>query len=176
MKQNKIALALLPAAGIVAVGLVSLRLHFQPPTVPEFALADAHEAQVLGKGDRFHLEIRPDATVEGAIAARGFLVRTEAEVPMVDTKAAPAAKASPEVRAWTPQFAIGADGVVRLDGAVEDLFAGVPPGAWEVAVAVGRPETLPTAPKDILRARDPGEAPAGRLSWRLVRQRVFLRP
>jgi hypothetical protein len=56
---------------------------------------------------------------------------------------------------------------------VDALFAGVPAGPWEVAIAVGRPETLPTAPRDILRARDGGAAGAD-AAWRLVRQRIVL--
>ncbi len=163
MKQNKIALALLPGAAVVAVALVGLRLHFQPPTVPDFAIvrdAVASDERSLAPGDRFSLEIRPGATLEGAIAARGFLLRGE------------------EARAWDAPFTVGTDGAVRVEGPVDALFAGVPGGAWEVAILVGRPETLPTAPKDVLRARDAAEAksPASTASWRLVRERIFLRP
>jgi hypothetical protein len=67
---------------------------------------------------------------------------------------------------------VAGDGTVRIAGDVDTLFAGVPKGEWEVAVAVGRPETLPTAPNDVLRARDQHEAS---VSWRLVRERVILR-
>jgi hypothetical protein len=161
---NKIALALLPAAGLVAVGLVGLRMHFQPPTVPEYTMAPAASAEItLAPGDAFALELRPTAPVTGAVAARGFLVRGE------------------EVRSWTAPFTTGpdgttpssvaADGSVHIEGTVASLFAGVPPGDWEVAIAVGRPENLPTAPRDVLRARD---ADPRALSWRLVRERVFL--
>jgi hypothetical protein len=55
--------------------------------------------------------------------------------------------------------------MVRISGPVDSLFAGVPPGPWQVAVAVGRPETLPTAPRDVLRARD---SDGGTTAWRLV--------
>ena len=72
------------------------------------------------------------------------------------------------VGVWTP-----GRGTVRLDGAVDTLFAGVPLGAWDVAIAVGRPETLPTAPRDILRARDAGASDAD-AAWRLVRERIVL--
>ncbi|HEY5147961.1 MAG TPA: hypothetical protein VII82_14405 [Polyangiaceae bacterium] len=159
MSQNKIALVLLPGAVVVAVGLVALRLNFQPPTVPEFAIAgatgDAGSGEAaLVPGGRFEVELRPEAPVTGAIAARGFLLRGD------------------EVRPWDPPFSVAADGTVRIEGTVDALFAGVPGGPWEVAIAVGRPETLPTAPNDILRARG---VDARALSWRLVRERVFLR-
>ena len=155
MSRNKIALALVPAAAAVAVALVSLRLHFQPPSVPAFAVAGAQpDAVPLAAGGNFELELRPLGPVAGAIAARGFLLRGDT------------------VRPWDPPFSVSRDGTVRIAGAVDTLFAGVPPGPWEVAVAVGRPETLPTAPSDILRAR--GEQPEN-AGWRLVRERVVLR-
>ena len=153
MSRNNIALVLVPGATAVAVALVSLRLHFQPPTVPTFAVADARDEVTLAAGGQFQLELRPTAPVIGAIAARGFLLRGDT------------------VRAWDPPFSVARDGTVQISGAVDVLFAGVPPGSWEVAVAVGRPETLPTAPGDVLRAR---AAQPDSVSWRLVRERVVL--
>jgi hypothetical protein len=155
-RSNLLALALVPTAGLVAVGLISLRMHFQPPTVPSFAVANAVEQVELAPGQRFSLEVRPSQTVQGAIAARGFLIRGD------------------EVRAWNPPFAVAVDGTVRVEGPVEGLFADVPPGAWEVAVAIGRPENLPTAPRDVMRAVHAAQDQPD-LSWRLVRERVFLR-
>jgi hypothetical protein len=154
VSQNKIALVLLPGAVAVAVGLVSLRMHFQPPTVPTFAIAGAQEEVSVERGGQFSLEARPGAPVDGAIAARGFLLRGD------------------EVRPWDPPFSVAADGTVRIAGAVDALFAGVPPGSWEIAVAIGRPETLPTAPNDVLRARE--QAAGASVSWRLVRERIHL--
>jgi hypothetical protein len=63
---------------------------------------------------------------------------------------------------------------VRITGPSAALFAGVPEGSWDVAVSVGRPEVLPTAPRDVLEARthDRGSAAA----WRLVIERVQLGP
>ena len=154
MSRNKIALVLVPGAAAVAVALVSLRLHFQPPTVPAFAVADAREDVVtLEAGGQFDLELRPQVPVIGAIAARGFLLRGDT------------------VRPWDPPFSVAGDGTVRISGPVDVLFAGVPGGAWEVAIAVGRPETLPTAPRDVLMAR--GKQPES-VGWRLVRERVVL--
>jgi hypothetical protein len=154
LSRNKIALALVPGAAVVAAALVSLRLHFQPPTVPAFAVADAQGEVTLAAGGQFQLELRPTAPVIGAIAARGFLLRGDT------------------VRPWDPPFSVARDGTVQISGAVDVLFAGVPPGPWEVAIAVGRPETLPTSPGDVLRAR---EQQPDTVSWRLVRERVVLR-
>jgi hypothetical protein len=153
LSNNKIALALVPGAAVVAVCLVSLRMHFQPPTVPSFAIADAMDGASLGHGDDFNLVIKPAVPLKGAIAARGFLLQDDKTLP------------------WKPDFAIAADGTVRVSGPVDTLFKDVPPGAWDVAVVVGRPETLPAKPEDVLRARDQYE-----LSWRLVRERIILRP
>jgi hypothetical protein len=153
LSRNRFALAIVPAAALVAVALVALRLHFQPPTVPAFALADAGEEMVLHRGGRFELYARPEAPVTGAIGARGFLLRDD------------------QVRPWDPPFSVERDGAIRIAGPVDKLFADVPDGPWEVAVAVGRPENLPTAPRDVLRAR---ELYARSLSWRLVRRPVKL--
>jgi hypothetical protein len=160
--RSPAALLLLPAAGLVTAVLLVLRVRLEPPTVPLYVLApattgDAERAsdKVLGPSDPFHLALEPRAAVEGAVAARGFLLRGE------------------DVRAWDPPFTVERDGTVRLDGTVETLFAGIPRGPWDIAIAVGRPETLPTAPRDILRARDAG---AGDAAWRLVRHAVVLGP
>jgi hypothetical protein len=158
-RGNLLALALVPGAGLVAVGLFLLRMHFQPPTVPSFAIARplaSLDEIPLAAGQQFALEVHPSAPVRGAIAARGFLLRGD------------------EIRPWTVPFSVDADGTVRIDGAVDSLFAGVPAGAWDVAVAIGRPETLPTTPTEVLRAAHSTEDLPD-LSWRLVRERVFLR-
>jgi hypothetical protein len=157
LSQNKFALAIVPAAAAVAVALVTLRLHFQPPTVPVFTLADAGEAPAettLRKGERFDFYAHPEAPITGAIGARGFLLHEE------------------DVRPWDPPFAVERDGSIRIAGPVDTLFADVPDGPWEVAVAIGRPETLPTAPRDVLRGRE--QDAGSSLSWRLVRKRVRL--
>ena len=150
------AMLLLPVAVLVAGGLLALRLHFQPPTVPRYALAGAApgpRVPVL-RGTRFTIEARPDAPVVGAVGARAFLVR------------------GVDVRPWDPPFEVTRDGSVTIAGAADALFAGVPDGPWDIALAVGRPETLPTAPNDILR----GESDAGSAAWRLVREPIKLGP
>ena len=137
-----------------AAALLLLRMRIEPPTVPPYALAeDDAGAAVLRAGATFRMVATPKGIVTGAVGARGFLVRGE------------------DVRPWEPVFAVDRDGTIHVEGAVEALFAGVPPGAWDVAVAVGRPETLPTAPRDILPARDAGGANA---AWCLVREHIVL--
>ncbi len=155
------ALLLVPSAAVVAAALVGLRLHFQPPTVPRYNLSfagvpsDAGPAKEipLTRGGRLEIDLRPEAAITGAVGARGFLLRGD------------------EVRAWDPPFSVAIDGVVRIAGPVDELFAGVPQGPWEVAVAVGRPEVLPTAPRDVLRRRSDDPVRAG---WHLVHSRIRL--
>lgn len=136
-----------------------LRVHFQPPTIPPYvdSRADSGKAGefVLPSGGQFEMAVRPVAPIQGAVGARGFLLSGET------------------VRPWDPPFSVSTDGTVRIAGAVGDLFAGVPFGPWEIAVAVGRPEALPTAPHDILAARDHD---VERASWHLVLRRVRLIP
>lgn len=155
-RQRIIALLLIPAAVLVAVALLLLRLRMEPPTVPAYALVSIEDAGVVEvrPGETFSLEARPTAPEHGAIAARAFLVRGE------------------QVLAWDPPFQVDGDGVVRIAGPVDSLFAKVPRGDWEVDVTIGRPETLPTAPKDVLRARH--EQSGGTTAWRLVTERIRL--
>lgn len=166
--RSRAALLVVPAAVAVTGALLAMRLHFQPPTVPVFALVrqDAHAGQAaqgaqeteVVHGGHFELEARPASPVTGAIGARAFLLRGSA--------------AGREVRPWDPPFLVARDGSVRISGNVDSLFAAVPAGSWELAVAIGRPETLPTAPNDILRAE--GSEGSGTAAWRLVRERVRL--
>jgi hypothetical protein len=155
-RQRIVALLLVPSALAVAGLLLVLRLHFQPPSVPAYRIADADAAGAtveVHPGARFTLEVRPAEPVVGAVAARGFLLRGD------------------EVRAWDPPFEVSRDGTLRIAGPVDVLFAGVPQGEWELALAVGRPENLPTAPRDVLRARDED---AGTVVWHLLRERIHL--
>jgi hypothetical protein len=144
---------LVGAAVLGAVVLLVLRMRMEPPTVPEYVLEGDAGALELHPGERFRIDVDPMGQVVGAIGARGFLIRGE------------------EVRPWDPPFEVARDGSVHLAGSVDALFPGVPPGPWELAVAVGRPENLPTAPRDILRAREGGPAHA---AWRLVRESIVL--
>jgi len=148
-------LLLVPAAAAVAAGLVAIRVHFEPPTVPGYSLANDAGDVALGPGTAFEMVLRPASPVRGAIGARAFLLRGN------------------DVRPWDAPSSVGLDGSVRIAGPVDVLFAGVPAGKWEIAVAVGRPEVLPTAPRDITRSRDADARPS---AWRLVRERIRLEP
>ena len=147
------AVALIVTAVVAAAALVALRLHFQPPLVPLYALAadDAGAEERIVPDASFSVVILPAAPVEGAVGLRGFLLRGE------------------EVRPWDPPFVVDRDGTIHVTGRTDTIFAGVPDGPWEMAFAVGRPEVLPTAPLDVLRTRanDPAEA-----GWHLVRKRI----
>jgi hypothetical protein len=153
-RRSIVPILVVASALLVTATLLFLRLRMEPPTVPAYALGSSDAGAVLLRaGDRFRLAVEPEGIVTGAVAARAFLLRGD------------------EVRAWDPPFTVERDGSIHLDGPVETLFAGVTPGPWEVAIAVGRPETLPTAPKDVLRARDAG---AGDAAWHLVREQIVL--
>ena len=164
-RRNTIALLLVPSAVVAAGALVLIRLHFQPPNVPRYVATvsgDLHatvrdagppEDRPLRRDSLFEIELRPQGAVTGAVGARAFLLRGD------------------EVHAWDPPFSVSLDGVVRIAGTVDRLFEGVPRGRWEVAIAVGRPEVLPTAPRDVLYRRDDDPILAG---WHLVRTPVRL--
>jgi hypothetical protein len=163
-RRNAIALLIAPTAIVMAGALVAMRLHFQPPNVPRY---DATVTQTLvepgppgaandrglRRGDRLSIDLHPQAAITGAIGARAFLLRGD------------------EVRAADPPVSVAVDGVVHIAGTVDELFPDAPRGRWEVAVAVGRPEVLPTAPRDVLRRRDEDPALAG---WHLVRTPIRL--
>jgi hypothetical protein len=178
-KDRLVVVALLPTAALAAAALIALRLHFQPPTVPEYRAAgllgggsaadDDGSEHALARGGRFDLELRPSAPARGAIGARAFLLGP-GEMGQVD--AGMSREQWERVRPWDPPMSVDRDGTVHIDGPVDRLFAGVPAGSWEVAVAVGRPEVLPTAPRDVMaeRLRDRGPDAA----WRLVSLHVRL--
>ena len=147
-----IALLLVPAAIALAVVLLVMRVRLEPPTVPPFELLDGGTA-VIHPGGRFVMEVEPVGQVVGAVGVRGYLVQGDT------------------VRPWDPPVDVVRGGTVHIEGPVDRLFAGVPPGEWDVALAVGRPETLPRAPVDVLQARG---TDAGAAAWRLVRMRVRL--
>ncbi len=145
---------LVPAAALVAVVAVVLRMHFQPPTVPVYSLAvDAGAEVTLRPGMAYELVARPSAPAPGIVGAKGFLFR------------------GGEPRPWDVPFTVDPDGTVRIAGPVDAVFKGVPAGTWDVAVAVGRPETLPSMPGDVQHPRDADGRPA---AWHVIRQRVIL--
>jgi hypothetical protein len=157
--QRLLAVIVVPAAVITSALLLFFRMKLEPPTVPAYALGGSDGGEVhLAAGGRFSLAAEPLGVVQGAVGARGFLVRGD------------------EVRLWEPPFSVDRDGSVHIDGAVDALFHGVPAGPWDVVLAVGRPETLPTAPRDILQARTAPavDGPEGHAAWHLVREHIVL--
>ncbi|MBV9948852.1 MAG: hypothetical protein JOZ69_18535, partial [Myxococcales bacterium] len=107
--RSKLALLLVPAAIAASGALLALRLHFQPPTIPPYAITGADaastEVRALRPGDRFEMELRPATPSAGAIGARGFLLRGD------------------EVRPWDPPFDVDQGGTVRIHGDASALFA-----------------------------------------------------
>lgn len=157
MSGKVVALLLVPAGAAVAAGLVALRVHFQPPTVPGYALeGDAGAEVTLRPGATFEMVLRPSAPVTGAVGARGFLF------------------GEGDRRPWDPPFSVAVDGTVSATGTREALFPGVPPGDWDIAVAVGRPETLPTRPGDFLAEGGHDAGDGERTAFKVVHERLHL--
>lgn len=157
--QRLLAVIVVPAAAVTSALLLYFRMKLEPPTVPAYALGGSDGGEVyLARGEHFAMAAEPLGVIQGAVGARGFLVRGD------------------EVRLWEPPFSVDRDGSVHVEGTVDALFGGVPAGPWEIVLAVGRPETLPTAPRDILQARAPAPADgtAGRAAWHLVREHIVL--
>lgn len=165
MSGRVVAAILLPLAAVIAVVAVFLRLHFQPPTVPPYSLSsvtgvsgapagDGHDEVTLRPGSDFELVARPATPPAGIVGAKGFLLR------------------SGDNRLWDAPYTAQPDGTIRIGGPVDTVFRNVPAGAWDVAVAVGRPETLPSMPADVERREgDPSPAAA---AFHVVHQRVML--
>jgi hypothetical protein len=149
---------LLPLAAVIAVVAVFLRLHFQPPTVPPYSLAGVagggHDEVTLHPGSSFELVARPASPPAGIVGAKGFLLR------------------SGDNRLWDAPYTAQPDGTIRIGGPVDSVFRGVPAGAWDVAVAVGRPEMLPSMPADVERRE--GDTSQGAAAFHVVHQRVML--
>lgn len=158
MSGRLVALLLLPLAAIIAAVAVFLRLHFQPPTVPPYSLAgvagDGHDEVTLRPGSDFELVARPASPPAGNVGAKGFLLRNG------------------DNRLWDAPYTAQPDGTIRIGGPVDSVFRGVPAGAWDVAVAVGRPEMLPSMPADVERRE--GDTSQGAAAFHVVHQRVML--
>jgi hypothetical protein len=148
------ALLVAPAAVVVAIVLLVLRVRLEPPTVPAYVLVEGGPP-VLSRSERFEMVVDPTNQVTGAIGVRAFLLQDDT------------------VRPWDPPVEVERGGTVRVEGPVDRLFAGVPPGDWDVALVVGRPETLPSAAADVLRARS-ASADGGDAAYHLVRMHVRL--
>jgi hypothetical protein len=132
-----VAVLLLPLAALLAASAVLLRMHFQPPLVPPYALEGEAPAEVtLHRGMAFELIARPSKPPGGNVGAKAFLLRSGHNL------------------AWNAPYATDADGTIRIGGEVDTVFKDVPAGAWDVALVVGRPEMLPSMPAEAERPRD----------------------
>lgn len=148
-----IALAMLPLAAGVAVVAIFLRLHFQPPLVPPYSLEGAAPGPVtLRPGMSFEMVARPASPPTGNVGAKGFLLRVGHN------------------HLWNAPYTTDVDGTVHIGGPVDEVFKGIAPGAWDVAIAVGRPEMLPSMPGDLERPRDE-TVPA---AFHVLHERVIL--
>lgn len=155
------ALAALAAAAAVLL----LVLPRQAPPLPGYALSLSSEQAVragtpepevprLGPGSQLDVLLRPETAVEGPVDVRAFLIRRG------------------EARSWTPPLERSPEGAVRIRGPVEALLP-VPPGEWTLAIAVGRPGTLPESPDEVRARVEEGRAPeAG--AWRLLTRKFLL--
>jgi len=148
-----VAVVLVPAATLVAATMLLLRMKVQPPTIPPYVVAPGAPTEIE-PGTQLSLTLDPQGLLTGAVGAHGFLVRGD------------------DVRPWEPEIVVDREGVIHVTGAVDQLFAGVPAGEWDLALVVGRPETLPRSSTDALRPRD---VDGGTAAWWLVRQHVHLR-
>lgn len=107
----------LPAyAMVVTGGEKSSRAPGEPPKTPE-----------LGPESRLEITLRPTVPAKGPIEVRAFLLRNG------------------EARPWAPAVKVAEGGAAQVAGAKEVLFAGIEAGAWEMVLAIGRPESLPSA-------------------------------
>ncbi|WP_438023404.1 hypothetical protein [Sorangium sp. So ce233] len=169
-RRRRVAVVLSAAASLAAVlaALVVLR-PARGPALPAYALLlDGGEreerggapspdaAPRLGPGSRVELILRPELPVHGPIAIRGALVQR-----------------GRVVRAWSPPAEISPDGAVRIAGTREAVFPGVPDGAWDIIVAVGRAEALEALPADPAAAAAREETAPGA---RVLRAQVVLSP
>jgi hypothetical protein len=102
----------------------------------------------LKRGSRVEIVLRPDRKVEAPVAMRAVLVRGN------------------EVRGWTPPTETSADGTIRIVGKAGELFPGID-GTWDVKIAVGSADALPTTFDAIAGATSPR-------GWRLVQKRFVM--
>ncbi|MCY1023557.1 hypothetical protein [Pyxidicoccus sp. MSG2] len=158
---------LAPVLGAVAAAaaVLLLALPREAPPLPGYTLSVSSEQAVragapepevprLGPGSRLDVLLRPEQAVDGPVEVRAFLLRPG------------------EARAWTPPLERSPDGAVRIQGPVDALLS-LAPGEWTLAIAVGRPGTLPEAPDEVLARVEEGRAPeAG--TWRLLTRKFLL--
>lgn len=147
-----VALLLVPGAATLAVIMLVLRVRVEPLTIPPYSIAAGATTDLVA-GGAFSLQLDPRGPLTGAVGARAFLSQG----------------AGKPIHDWEPRFLVDKDGTIHVAGPVDKLFAGVPPGEWELDVVVGRPELLPRSAEEALKGRD-NDLGAG--AWRLLHERV----
>jgi hypothetical protein len=133
--------AWLSAAIAAAAVLLWVRSPSAPP-LPGYELTisggargtRSHSAEAVGDlvlppGSQFEIVLRPLTRAQGAVAVRVVLVRPQAVRPL-DLPAD-----------------ISQEGSVRILGTADEIDAA--PGTWDLVVAVGRPQSLPSEPRGI---------------------------
>jgi ferric-dicitrate binding protein FerR (iron transport regulator) len=164
--RRRLRMAVPGVAALAAAAAVFLLVSPRGgPPLPGYTLSLSSEQEVrsgapeaevprLGPGSLIDLILRPEQAVAEPVEVRAFLLRPG------------------EARAWTPPMERSAEGAVRIHGSVESLLS-IPPGEWTLAIAVGRPGTLPTDPGELRPLVEEGRAPAAG-SWRLLTRRFLL--
>lgn len=142
----------MPGAALLAIVMLALRVRVEPLTIPPYSIAPGATTD-LHPGDAFTLQLDPRGPLTGAVGARAFLTQAGGKT----------------IHDWEPRYLVDKDGTIHVTGAVDKLFAGVPPGDWELDVVVGRPELLPRSAEEALKGRD-NEIGAG--AWRLLHENV----
>ncbi|WP_437730065.1 hypothetical protein [Sorangium sp. So ce1335] len=113
--------------------------------------APGGEATSVGPESRLEITLRPATRVEGPLEVRAFLIRDGGARP------------------WDVKVELSSQGAARIAGDRKTLFRGVPAGHLEIALAIGRPGSLPAGPEDVLRAPRLGPPPGYRLLRREIR-------
>lgn len=85
---------------------------------------------------RFEWRVRPRSSAEGELDARAFAFQGSTAKSL----------------ATDGLLEVHASGAVRMTGTIEAL--GLTPGAWTIAIAVGRPSALPSDPSAVRDAQD----------------------
>jgi cellulose synthase operon protein C len=170
LRRSRRGPALLAAACLAAAAGVSIFVRRQPDLAPiaEYEItpsggevdnrsspSSAGPSVRLGPRSRLVLTLKPRVDVAGDVDVTAALVREG------------------EVRRWDPptkEISKGS-GAVRLIAPWDAAFKGVPPGGWDLVVAVGRPEALPRA-EDLAAVKSPPEA--GKRPFQILHQRITL--
>ncbi|MDC0744110.1 hypothetical protein [Polyangium mundeleinium] len=136
-RPRRALLALFAACLTAAVAFVLLSRNDAEPPLPMYALsveggdrsfradAPSPDEPRLAPGSRLSLSIRPAADVLGVVEARAYSIRDGVVAPC------------------RPRIEIAATGAILVTGSREELFPDIGPGRLEIAILVGRPETLP---------------------------------